>query len=41
MTTSSSTVTVGDRMAFEPIVIRVDATLTEAPPETAAAGSKA
>lgn len=30
MTTSSSTVTVGDRMALEPIVIRVDATLTEA-----------
>ncbi len=30
MTISSSTVTVGDRMALEPIVIRADATLTEA-----------
>lgn len=30
MTTSSSTLTVGDRMAIEPIVIRADATLTEA-----------
>ncbi len=30
MTTESATPTVGDRMAIEPIVIRVDASLTEA-----------
>ena len=41
MTTSSSTATVGDRMGLEPIVIRADATLAVAPPETAAAGSNA
>ena len=41
MTTSSSTVTVGDRMALEPMVIRADPTLTAAHPETAEAGSHA
>ena len=30
MTQSTKTATVGDRMALEPIVIRADATLTEA-----------